>query len=346
MRICVSCCNEIVGLSTDQTWLNTAWKPINGETSAESNQLNLEYSCIPFQSAVEAQNFISRSPVYAVAGKLIKFKTATQNYDEFYLVVAPHIESDKRLIFFIPRYDQVTNTIDKRYAKLSFRILPISDVTCSMEIVEVFLCGKKHLRSPLSKALKWDELNTTTIKSTVCNPRLEKRQRGGCDHVANLRKRQDRSDGSHEVPQNIINRLLAESCTDINESCETKFGIKSKDSGTLCHVVAMSTSTEFEQKMMDTYISDYYVSKFEKAYETIHTPSTIFSAIEAVNAQLIEMKVDDTRCDEVRGAIADKLMEDVSFQIVAEDSVQQRFQSLKTDIDNVIYLFILFNYSI
>ncbi len=204
-----------------------------------------------------------------------------------------------------------------------------------IEIVEPFLCGTSAIKSAAAKSLRWDHLNTMVVKSIVTHPRQQKRQIGGSDHLLSLKKRQDRSDGSHEIPQKIINRLLTESCADINESCESKFGIKSNNSGTLCHVVSVTNNDDTDKKEIDSYISDFYVSKFDKVYATIHSPSTIFAAMDAVNLQLSDLKVEHDRCEEVRGAIADKLLEDISFQIVAEDSLPHLFQSMKVDIDNV-----------
>jgi hypothetical protein len=86
-------------------------------------------------------------------------------------------------------------------------------------------------------------------------------------------------------------------------------------------------------------LSEMHCTKeVEGAFCTEHSVETIVQAIDALNEKLIFMNVLPAECEQIRGAVASKLLEDIGWRLGPNKASPKKFKNLKVDIDQVIYL--------
>jgi hypothetical protein len=112
-------------------------------------------------------------------------------------------------------------------------------------------------------------------------------------------------------------------------------GIRSVDSGGLVALHPLLIDANSEMTFPVALSEMHTVTTIKDVFKIEHTFTTITSAIEKFQLNCEEIGIVGDGYQKVLSAVASVLLEDISWRMVAEESVEQFLKTIKVDIDQV-----------
>jgi hypothetical protein len=143
------------------------------------------------------------------------------------------------------------------------------------------------------------------------------------------------------IPQHITHQLNANKPATVLKGNpgylpDNHFGVRSHNNGGRTKVKPL-TVLQRVSKPTKTMSEMHVVTTVPGVFQQQHSINTVLLAVDKLNDILISHNTSDERIDKIMGAVSSSLLEDISWQLVNSPCVPHRFQSVKVDIDQVIF---------
>jgi hypothetical protein len=352
-------------LPLHETFNETRWRPSNCEDPQKL------YSPLPgknetLSDPIEIETLLKES-LFVVIGTIIQ-KITEQNPIVYYLVLLPNQKKTKS-VFFVQKHRNATESINKRF-KIASVLKNLNDPMCwkiphqrvylhfidgnecpfDLFVVahQVILIGCGNLRNQEVKVNEFDYL-VTGRRSNELQSRQQVRTKAAAALKQKRLEPNDVLSFKHDrvIPnahaftlnENTRNRFLnGQHSSDCTDPIRSGYGIRSVDSGGLVKLFPIiSDQDESSEPIPLTKSEMHVVTENPNVFHIKHSFRTINAAIENFRTKCEESGETPERIDELLGAIASRFLEDISWQLVADSTVNadHLFKNIQVDIDQV-----------
>jgi hypothetical protein len=133
------------------------------------------------------------------------------------------------------------------------------------------------------------------------------------------------------LPENVASKFLCGADIELLAEKHGRLGIRSKDLGGKTKIIPILTQVTAELNPTITQSEMHIVTRMPNVFKSEHSFTTLANAIRKLRENCPEDKV-----DEIMGAVASRLLEDIGWRVVAEQPESHSIKEISVDIDQVI----------
>jgi hypothetical protein len=305
-------------------------------------------------------NDFLKDQVYCVIGLMIR-KVRSKS-EVFYFIMLPNAQNTPKL-FLIKKHRETSGTIDN-HTKIGLFLSSLDNNTSNSEkshdyVCDVILPGllgenlfpfrlyvprENHISiignsAMKSYELKKNEYNNLTGHNSITkySARQIQRKRRDLNDLESERKHNFKPlSGSVQLTEPVFQRFVASDDYEAYLNNRNHFGIKSLDSGGRIAIQPLLVPLNTELTTPISLSEMHIVTTMKDVFKIKHNFSTLSAAINQFKRRCDDDGIIGENFDNILAAVASKLLEDISWQMVAEKPIPHSFKTIKVDVDQVI----------
>jgi hypothetical protein len=314
---------------------------------------------------IDTINILISNGIFCVIGLLIrKFKS---NSKVFYMVMFPSLDMSNTVsnIYLIRKHRETTGSIDKRFDIASkirnqdfckFWDIP-HELVCHLDLPDsdeslanslcyqlfvpranfIQVIGNSSLRNEVLKNYEYNKLTGKLEVLVKSRSQLNRLERDTKIKARSSNMGPANGAGAVVLTDSTYQAFRASDDYDDYIAHRGVYGVRSPDSGGRVALYPMLLNASKSKTAMPVALSEMHtVTTIPDVFSVKHTFTTLSSAVHSFRNKCLTEGITGDKYEEMIAAVASKLLEDISWQIVAEECCEtQHFKTIKVDIDQV-----------
>jgi hypothetical protein len=357
-----------------ETIENSNWQIVSSVDHFEQSKLRKKFTLQDVKvfdihddsadSNVDAINSLISDGVFCVVGLVIRKNKSKSRV--FYMIMLPSMDISDVVsnIYLIRKHRRTTGTIDRRFNiatkvrnqdSCKFWDIP-HDLVCDIDLPHTdeslanLMCyqlfvpranciqviGNSSLRSDVDKKFEYNKLTGKVEIMVKSKSQMNRIERDKKPKLGSHKTRSLDGAGAVVLTDSVYQAFIASDDYDIYIANRGVYGVRSPDSGGRVALYPMILDTKSEINMPVALSEMHTVTTIKDVFSVKHTFSTLSSAISLFEENCLAEGITGDTFNITKAAVASKLLEDISWQIVAEECcATQSFKTVKVDIDQV-----------
>jgi hypothetical protein len=366
--------NKITRLPLFETFENTNWRGvINTAEITHQSQFHKVYSMtdliilnvrreksVTIQDKQKIKDLLAGT-VFCIVGLFIRVERSRSKV--YYLVMLPSANILKINLFLIQKHRDCTNTIDKRML-ITENIQNLSDcnnwafphdLVCDVILPDenqenlwfqffvprphqIQIIGNLSLKDDPAKIFEYNRLTGKLAVLMLSGRQIKRKENDKKKRLNTISSDAMVGSNSLVITDGAFQILKASDDYDAYMKEKRVSGIRSADSGGRVALYPLLIDKNSEMTIPVALSEMHIVTTIKDVFKIEHTFTTITSAIEKFELSCKKLGIIDDSFQTALAAVASVFLEDVSWRMVAEESVEHFLKTLKVDIDQVKYL--------